>query len=101
MIVENLSSKVSWQDLKDIMRRTGEVSYANAHNKRQREGVVEFGSKRDLERALEKFQGYELHGRKINVFPDRNIRSRSRSPLSKKYASHWGKNPLLIQKFTF
>merc|ERR1719210_2536103 len=80
MIVENLSSKVSWQDLKDIMRRTGEVSYANAHNKRQREGVVEFGSKRDLERALDKYQGYELHGRKLKVWAKgREGRSRSRS----------------------
>lgn len=71
MIVKNLSSRVSWQDLKDIMRRTGEVTYTNAHNDRQGEGIVEFVSKRDLERALEKYQGYELHGRKLIVFADR------------------------------
>ena len=38
LIVENLSSRVSWQDLKDLMRRAGEVSYANAHNDRRNEG---------------------------------------------------------------
>ena len=36
--VENLSSRVSWQDLKDLMRRAGDVSYANAHNERRNEG---------------------------------------------------------------
>lgn len=38
LIVENLSSRVSWQDLKDLMRRSGEVTYANAHNDRRNEG---------------------------------------------------------------
>ena len=38
VIVENLSSRVSWQDLKDLMRRAGDVSYANAHNERRNEG---------------------------------------------------------------
>ena len=38
VIVENLSSRVSWQDLKDLMRRTADVCYANAHNDRRNEG---------------------------------------------------------------
>ena len=38
VIVENLSSRVSWQDLKDLMRRVADVSYANAHNDRRNEG---------------------------------------------------------------
>ena len=38
LIVENLSSRVSWQDLKDLMRRAGDVTYANAHNDRRNEG---------------------------------------------------------------
>jgi len=29
--VENLSSRVSWQDLKDVFRRGGEVTFAEAH----------------------------------------------------------------------
>jgi arginine/serine-rich splicing factor 4/5/6 len=38
LTVENLSSRVSWQDLKDLMRRAGEVTYANAHNDRRNQG---------------------------------------------------------------
>ncbi len=45
MIVENLSSSVSWQDLKDYMRKAGEVNYADAHKNRQNEGVIEFTSR--------------------------------------------------------
>ena len=29
---------MSWQDLKDLMRRVADVSYANAHNDRRNEG---------------------------------------------------------------
>jgi arginine/serine-rich splicing factor 4/5/6 len=29
--VENLSSRVSWQDLKDLLRRGGDVTFAEAH----------------------------------------------------------------------
>ena len=45
LIVENLSSSVSWQDLKDYMRKAGEVNYADAHKNRQNEGVIEFTSR--------------------------------------------------------
>ena len=79
MIVENLSSKVSGQDLKDMMRRNGEVTYANAHNDHRNEGIVEFVNKHDLERALNKYNGYKLHGRKLKVFKDRDVKSGSRS----------------------
>ena len=45
LIVENLSSSVSWQDLKDYMRKAGEVNYADAHKNRQNEGIIEFTSR--------------------------------------------------------
>ena len=38
LLVENLSSRVSWQDLKDYMRQAGEVTYAEAHKDRMNEG---------------------------------------------------------------
>ena len=38
VIVENLSSRVSWQDLKDYLREAGEVTYADAHRHRRNEG---------------------------------------------------------------
>uniref|UniRef100_A0A8C5N0F2 RRM domain-containing protein n=1 Tax=Leptobrachium leishanense TaxID=445787 RepID=A0A8C5N0F2_9ANUR len=48
LIVENLSSRVSWQDLKDFMRQAGEVTFADAHRPKLNEGVVEFASYSDL-----------------------------------------------------
>uniref|UniRef100_G1MU39 RRM domain-containing protein n=1 Tax=Meleagris gallopavo TaxID=9103 RepID=G1MU39_MELGA len=60
LIVENLSSRCSWQDLKDYMRQAGEVTYADAHKGRKNEGVIEFKSYSDMKRALEKLDGTEI-----------------------------------------
>ena len=83
IIVQNLPIEITGEDLKNMMRRTGKVTYANAHNDRSNQGIVEFAYKRDLEQALDKYNGYELHGRRLKVFKDpvRSLRSRSRSPL--------------------
>ncbi|XP_013786056.1 serine/arginine-rich splicing factor 4-like [Limulus polyphemus] len=79
LIVENLSSRVSWQDLKDYMRQAGEVTYADAHKQRQNEGVVEFANLSDMKTALEKLDNSELNGRKIKLVEDRPKRRRSHS----------------------
>jgi len=83
LIVENLSSRVSWQDLKDYMRQAGEVTYADAHKQHRNEGVVEFASYSDLKTALDKLDGTDLNGRRIKLVEDksrtRSRRSRSRS----------------------
>ncbi|KAM8920954.1 serine/arginine-rich splicing factor 5-like isoform 2-T2 [Pelodytes ibericus] len=80
IIVENLSSRVSWQDLKDFMRKAGEVTYVDAHRSNRNEGVVEFASYNDMRSALDKLDGVELSGRKIKLIEDRKKhRSRSRS----------------------
>lgn len=79
VIVENLSSRVSWQDLKDFMRKAGEVTYVDAHRSNRNEGVVEFASFDDMKNALEKLDGTDLNGRKIKLIEDRKKRSRSRS----------------------
>ncbi|KOB69761.1 Splicing factor arginine/serine-rich 6 [Operophtera brumata] len=39
LTVENLSSRISWQDLKDYMRQAGEVTYADAHKQHRNEGI--------------------------------------------------------------
>ncbi|XP_013767361.1 serine and arginine rich splicing factor 5b isoform X1 [Pundamilia nyererei] len=67
LIVENLSSRVSWQDLKDFMRQAGEVTFADAHRPKLNEGVVEFASHSDLKNALDKLSGKEINGRKIKL----------------------------------
>merc|ERR1711997_1090000 len=82
MGVENLSTRVSWQDLKDLMRKAGDVTYADAHKNRKNEGVVEFASRRDMERAIDKFDDYDLNGRRIKMVEEKKSsrgRSRSRS----------------------
>lgn len=77
--IENLSTRVSWQDLKDLMRKAGDVTYANAHKDKRNEGIVEFASKRDMERAMDKFDDYELNGRRIKIVECKSSRGRSRS----------------------
>lgn len=81
LIVENLSSRVSWQDLKDYMRQAGEVTYADAH-KIKNEGVVEFASYSDMKNALEKLDDTEVNGRRIRLIEHKSpysTRSRFRS----------------------
>merc|ERR1719373_1128025 len=95
LIVENLSTRVSWQDLKDLMRKAGDVTYADAHKQRRNEGTVEFASRRDMERAIDKFDDYDLNGRRIKLVEDKNkrgsrrgrSRSRSRSRRSRRSRS--------------
>ncbi|XP_067847395.1 serine and arginine rich splicing factor 5a isoform X1 [Heptranchias perlo] len=79
IIVENLSSRVSWQDLKDLMRQAGEVTFVDAHRNNKNEGVVEFASYSDMKNALDKLEGTEINGRKIRLIEDRKRRTRSRS----------------------
>jgi len=78
VIVENLSSRVSWQDLKDFMRQAGEVCYSDAHRIHKNEGVVCFTNESEMRRALETLDGKELNGRKIKLI-DGSRRSGSRS----------------------
>jgi len=79
VIVENLSSRVSWQDLKDFMRSAGEVTYADAHKSRKNEGVVEFSRYDDVQNAIDKLDDTELNGRRIKIIDDSRKKKRSRS----------------------
>ncbi|VDK38365.1 unnamed protein product [Taenia asiatica] len=78
VIVENLSSRVSWQDLKDMMRKAGEVTYADAHKQVRNEGIVEFATYNDMKAAIDKYDGYVLYERRLKVYADKP-RHRSRS----------------------
>lgn len=83
LIVENLSSRVSWQDLKDYMRQAGEVTYADAHKDRRNEGVVEFATLSDMKNALDKLDDTELNGRRVRLVEDRRHSRRSHSSSSR------------------
>lgn len=79
--VKNLSTRISWQTLKDYMRDAGfDPTYADAHRERDHEGVLHFSTRDDMEKAVEKFDGKEMNGRKIEmIIADEGSRSRSRS----------------------
>ena len=78
--VFNLSSRVSWQDLKDLFRKAGEVCFAEAHIDRRNEARVEFQCEEDLDRVIRRYQGYDINGRKIELQKDiQKSKSRSRS----------------------
>lgn len=80
LIVENVSSRAGWQDLKDLFRSVGEVSFAEAHQYIKGEGVVDFATSADLKNAIEKMDGTELMGRKIRLVEEKSgSRSQSRS----------------------
>jgi len=68
--VLNLSSRISWQDLKDKLRKAGEVTFAEAHTDKINEGRVELATMEDLERVLKRYQGYDMNGRKIELVKD-------------------------------
>jgi len=68
--VLNLSSRISWQDLKDTLRKAGEVTFAEAHINKRHEGRVELASMEDLERVLKRYQGYDMNGRRIELVKD-------------------------------
>ncbi|KAK9498313.1 hypothetical protein O3M35_002974 [Rhynocoris fuscipes] len=77
VIVKNLSSRISWQDLKDFMRQAGEVSYADVCAELN-EGTVEYRYYGDLRRALNTLDNAELDGWKIRLIEE-NRRERSGS----------------------
>uniref|UniRef100_A0A914C815 RRM domain-containing protein n=1 Tax=Acrobeloides nanus TaxID=290746 RepID=A0A914C815_9BILA len=79
LLVENLHYRSNWKDLKDLIR---EASFADAHKKREGTGIVCFDSYEVMKRALDKYDGEEINGKKIRLVEEtkRSDRSRSRSP---------------------
>jgi RNA recognition motif-containing protein len=96
--ITGLPARSSWQDLKDHMRRAGEVAYADLTG--EGAGAVEYASRSDFEYALRKLDNTEMRNRfgetaivrvtaadgstaRRSRSPrrsDRRSRSRSRSP---------------------
>jgi len=84
--VSNLPPRVSWQDLKDFMRKAGDVVFTEVDGRGG--GIVEYSNKRDMKYAVEKLDDSEFRGRSENAYVrvraaggrDRsNSRSNSRS----------------------
>ena len=64
-IVENVSSRTDWQDLKDLFRPVVEVAYAEAHQGVMGEGILEFHSQQDLNTAMDELDGTKHKARKL------------------------------------
>jgi len=67
VIVSNLPPTASWQDLKDFCRKGGDVLYTDVDS-RKREGVVEFASKDDMYRAIDKLDDTEFSNAFDNAY---------------------------------
>ncbi|KAJ3016400.1 UNVERIFIED_CONTAM: hypothetical protein HDU68_012233, partial [Siphonaria sp. JEL0065] len=76
--ITNLPYIVAWQDLKDLFRQAGNVTRADIHNgpdgRSKGTGIVGFDSPTDAQNAIFRitalFNGYEWHGRKLEVRED-------------------------------
>ncbi|KAL3893043.1 MAG: hypothetical protein SGPRY_014530, partial [Prymnesium sp.] len=69
-VLKNLPSSFSWKELKDEMRRIGDVIYADVDFRG--DGIVEFASADDLEYAVRRLDGSKLDGNIIVVYKERD-----------------------------
>lgn len=58
VVVTGLPKSCSWQDLKDFMRKVGDVVFSDVD--KYGDGVVEFSNREDMERAVDKMDGAEF-----------------------------------------
>ncbi len=74
LTVLGLPRGITWQDLKDLMRKAGEVQYTNISGdegysfcKVDMSSVVEFIDQDGKDKALEMFNGYDYQGSTITL----------------------------------
>lgn len=80
--VTGLPKSCSWQDLKDYMRKAGDVIFADV-DRNTGEGIVEFSNRDDMERAIDKLDDQEFK----NSFGSAYIRVRAVGSSSSSSAS--------------
>jgi len=87
--VTNLSTRCSWQDLKDFIRHETriETAFCSAHRDVVREGVVAFHRRHDMEQVMKDCDGLEINGKQVRFEEHRRSRSRSRSRSSSRSSS--------------
>jgi len=79
--VEGMSSKTSWQDLKDFARKSGcEVAFTDVWMDRGKKyGVIEFQSADDSRKAVKELDNTKLDDVTVHVVEDQSAGKRSRS----------------------
>jgi splicing factor, arginine/serine-rich 4/5/6 len=65
LTILGLPSRTTWQDLKDLMRKAGEVQYTNVSD--NGDGVVEFIDAEGKEKALDMFKDYDYNGSTLTL----------------------------------
>ncbi|KAH0830731.1 hypothetical protein J3R83DRAFT_2209 [Lanmaoa asiatica] len=70
LIVSGISRDTSWQDLKDFGREAGSVSFADIDRDFPGQGVLEYLSRDDADRAVKDLDGKDLRGRPVRVAYD-------------------------------
>ncbi|KAM0462631.1 hypothetical protein ACHAPV_003454 [Trichoderma viride] len=93
MQITGLPNDTSWQDLKDFARQSSlDVVYSETGRDSNGRGFVEFETAADLRTAVEKLDGREFKGARVQCLvdtqpdmPPRDPRARSRSPGRRPY----------------
>ncbi|KAK7038107.1 hypothetical protein R3P38DRAFT_2904476 [Favolaschia claudopus] len=67
VIVSGLSRDTSWQDLKDFGRTIGSVSFADIDRDYRDQGILEYLSRDDADRAVKTLDNTDLRGRPVRV----------------------------------
>ncbi|CAA7271584.1 unnamed protein product [Cyclocybe aegerita] len=73
LIVSGVSRDTSWQDLKDFGRDAGSVSFADVDRDIPGQGVLEYLSREDADRAVKELDGKDLRGRPVRVTYDDSV----------------------------
>ncbi|CAI2329875.1 unnamed protein product [Caenorhabditis sp. 36 PRJEB53466] len=94
LIIDNLSTRYSWQDIKDHIRKLGiEPTYSEAHKRNVNQALVCFSTHNDLRDAMNKLQGEEMNGRRLKCTDETRERSRSRSPRRRSASNSRSRSP--------
>ncbi|TEB36447.1 hypothetical protein FA13DRAFT_1752996 [Coprinellus micaceus] len=75
IIVSGISRDTSWQDLKDFGRESGSVSFADIDRDVPGQGILEYLSRDDAERAVKDLDNRDLRGKVVRVAYDESGRS--------------------------
>jgi len=65
LLLSNLDRSVNWMDLKDLSRKYGDVTFADANKIRVGEGIVTFSDQQSMVKAHRELNGIELRGSKM------------------------------------
>merc|ERR1711957_913009 len=71
VVVENLSSRTTWKDLKDFARTAGKVEYTDIWSEKgQKFGVIKFDNRADYKHATKSLDDQRLDGNYVRVRDD-------------------------------